>query len=41
MQYFQVTIESFLAWKAEFDQERMEKMLVKEKTGKEKKNGKN
>jgi len=34
-----VTIESFLAWKADFDKERMEKMLVKEKTGKEKLTG--
>ena len=34
-----VTIESFLAWKAEFDAWRMENKLVKEKTGKEKLTG--
>jgi len=34
-----VTIESFLAWKKAFDEERLSKILVKEKTGKEKKSG--
>jgi len=35
-----VTIESFLAWKAEFDRERLEKKGIKQKTGKEKLSGK-
>ena len=35
----QVTIESFLAWKAEFDRERLEKKGVKVLTGKEKLTG--
>eukprot|EP00088_Acartia_fossae_P021836 TRINITY_DN23207_c0_g1_i1.p1 TRINITY_DN23207_c0_g1~~TRINITY_DN23207_c0_g1_i1.p1 ORF type:complete len:243 (+),score=71.54 TRINITY_DN23207_c0_g1_i1:36-764(+) len=35
-----VTIESFLAWKADFDRERLEKISVVEKTGKEKLSGK-
>jgi len=34
-----VTIESFLAWKAEFDRERLEKKGAKEKVGKEKLSG--